>query len=1023
MRLLLATAGIGAIAVSLATPAFAQETVISTATTTPVTTSTTGDLRISSTGSIKPAGGAAVTINSNNKVKNEGTIQITGANNATGILANTNLSGDITNTGAITIDEDYTPTDTDKDGDIDGPYAQGSNRFGIHVLGGGTYTGNILNSGTITVEGNDSAGIAVDSALTGSLTHRGTISVLGDDSFGIRTSSVSGNVTVAPGSSTVVQGANSVGVLVGGDVGGAVVIQGSVSSTGYRSSTPPADPSKLDSDDLLQSGSAVVIAGDVAGGILLDRPPADSSSSDNDEDDDGILDAQETTATIVTFGSAPAMLIGSTSEAINIGAVGTTGYGLVIRGNVLGNGVYDGLSATGLAIGGTGHAVNLAGGMSLDGSISAKAAKANATALDIGAGATVPVINVTGSISALGGGTDTTSATALNIDAGASVDTIRNSGSILAGLNGTDALGTATAIVDHSGTVDLVENSGTIGVVGAAALGDRATAIDLSANTTGVTVRQIAPAPGRPTPQINGNVLLGSGNDILAIFAGSLIGNVDFGGGSDIFALGTLFRGELLNSAGVAVTVGNNAVLDVKNAGTVDLASLTAGENSSIGVNISDEGHTLYNVAGTASFGTGSKVIVSLETIAGASGTYLILDAGTLVGGNNLTSSIVTLPFLFNSSLSTIDANGQVVLDIELKEAGELGLNSSETAILDAALDAVDGDRSVAAVFLSAADAETLRGTLQQLLPEHAGGTFETVSRGSRLAADILGDSRPVARDGLGLWVQQFGWNTSKPVGVTANYKVSGWGATAGIERPLGELGTVGITGAYMGGRDTKGANDIVSNQYEGGVYWRGGFGPLRAFARAAAGSVNFNSTRNFTGTVNSATVTRSAEAEWSGRLYSGVAGLAYELRVGRLTIRPTATVDYTKLNEKGYTESGGGEALDLTVRSRNSNETGANAMLAVGYDVLGTPDSNWLRFELQGGRREVLSGSLGTTIASFGDGEPFELTPEQRSSGWRGAVRVIGGGTAVSAGAELGLEQIYGTTAVNGRVGVNLAM
>ena len=65
------------------------------------------DVRISSTGSVKPASGNAVTIDSNDSVKNEGTIQITGANNSTGILANPGLTGNITNTGTITIDESY----------------------------------------------------------------------------------------------------------------------------------------------------------------------------------------------------------------------------------------------------------------------------------------------------------------------------------------------------------------------------------------------------------------------------------------------------------------------------------------------------------------------------------------------------------------------------------------------------------------------------------------------------------------------------------------------------------------------------------------------------------------------------------------------------------------------------------------------------------------------------------------------------------------------------------------------------
>jgi len=156
MRCLLAATALTPVVFGLSAIPAAAETVISTAVTTPVLTGTANDdLRISSTGSVKPTSGAAVTINSNDSVKNEGAIAIAGANNSTGILANTNLAGNITNTGTIVIDENYTPTDTDNDGDLDGPFAQGTNRFGIHVLSGGTFTGNIVNSGGITVEGNN----------------------------------------------------------------------------------------------------------------------------------------------------------------------------------------------------------------------------------------------------------------------------------------------------------------------------------------------------------------------------------------------------------------------------------------------------------------------------------------------------------------------------------------------------------------------------------------------------------------------------------------------------------------------------------------------------------------------------------------------------------------------------------------------------------------------------------------------------------------------------------------------------
>ncbi|MFD2577820.1 hypothetical protein ACFSTD_02605 [Novosphingobium colocasiae] len=101
-------------------------------------------------------GGTAVTMDSNNAVSNAGKILVNPASNANGgagIVANAGTTGDIVNSGTITIDEPYVATDTDNDGDLDGPYALGSGRYGIRTLG--DHTGKISNSGTISVEGND----------------------------------------------------------------------------------------------------------------------------------------------------------------------------------------------------------------------------------------------------------------------------------------------------------------------------------------------------------------------------------------------------------------------------------------------------------------------------------------------------------------------------------------------------------------------------------------------------------------------------------------------------------------------------------------------------------------------------------------------------------------------------------------------------------------------------------------------------------------------------------------------------
>src|SRR4051812_27879979 len=90
------------------------ETKISTATTTPVRTSTVAagnpdNLTIEAAGTItRTAAGAAVTVDSANAVTNGGGISFNGVSGATGIQINGGVATTVTNTGSITVLEDYT---------------------------------------------------------------------------------------------------------------------------------------------------------------------------------------------------------------------------------------------------------------------------------------------------------------------------------------------------------------------------------------------------------------------------------------------------------------------------------------------------------------------------------------------------------------------------------------------------------------------------------------------------------------------------------------------------------------------------------------------------------------------------------------------------------------------------------------------------------------------------------------------------------------------------------------------------
>ena len=1072
MRLLLACTCLTPVTLILPLAAVSAETTVTTARTTPITTGNANNgaadtIRITSAGSIKPASGVAVTINTNHGVTNEGTIQITDASNASGIVANAGTSGTITNKGTITLDEAYKPADADKDGDLDGPFAQAQNRFGIRTLG--EFTGSVINEGAINVAGNASAGIALDGRLNGNLASSGTVASVGDNSAAIRAGTVTGNVAVS--GTVTATGANSVALDLTGPIGGALTIQGSIAATGYRNVTAPADVSKLDADDLLQGGPAIRVAGSVGGGILFDAPPRDTKPDDKDEDKDGIEDAKEGTASVLAYGAAPAVRIGSVSQEIVIGAVAGTaaaGNGIVNNGRIEGIGVYKDVAATGMEIGGQGQKVTVAGGILNNGVIAASSRGGNASALKIGQLANAPALQNSGTIEATGGDTSSSQVRALFVDTAGSLTRVTNTGKIAATAANE---GSAAAITDLSGSLKTIENSGTISAASAKPAAGRAVAIDLAANASGVTIRQSA-ATAAAKPSITGDIRLGSGSDIVDVSAGTvtgamafgagnnqllasseanLTGNVAFGSGADLVQLsgksmlaGALdlgggsdqlairdsaqFRGTIAGSAQTAVTISGGS-LQLTGPSAVQIASLAVTDKGTLGVTIDGNTGTATRiaVAGNANFATGSKLSVNLTSVSKSAGTYQILAAGTLTGSANLSNADITLPYLFTSTLAASDANGTVALTIKPKAASELAFTASQARAYDAVFKALDNDAAVAGGFLAITKAEEARAAMQQMLPDHAGGSFATVTQGSRATARFLTDAvTPYAdQGGWGIWLQQTAWGGSKDQGGTASFRTSGWGATGGLEVQAGDIGHLGLSLAYLNGknadRDTDG--EVVSDQYELAAHWRGNWGPVRAFARGSAAIIDFSGTRRFAQMVAGKQVERIAKGEWSGDLYSAAAGIAYEAQLGkRLVLRPTAMIDYYRLDESGYAETGGGDAFDLTVDKRSSDELAVSGTLVAGYE-LGSlmPGDVWLRAEIEAGRRQIVGGSLGETTARFKGGDAFTLLADARSDGWTGAVRLVGGQDGFRMAGEIGAEEQYERVALAARVSLRV--
>ena len=606
----------------------------------PVATATaaTGgeSIDVSGGGSVTVTGSVpAITLNSGtaavpNNVSVEGAVNISGVNNSVGIQGLGGAVGSISVSGSVTNSESYNPT-TNGDGYAQAPFASvgSTGRFGIQVTGTGPLVGDIDNLGTVSVKGDSSYALSIESPLTGNVFNSGTLSYTGDNGAALRSllsGPISGQVQITGPISA--QGTNSSAINLAGDVGGRFSIYSAITSTGYANTVRPTTTSTLNSlqqasnaNQVEQSAGAVIVTGNVGGGIFIGAPPVGTTTTTTaDLDGDGIEDGAEGTGSITNYGSAAALTIGGV-RTTTIGVVGgaetepglpagsDNNFGLIVRGALAGEGVYDGVTATGLLVG-SGATIN--GGVRVVGSVSADSYEADATAIHIGSGANVAQIRnedfVESSISHSVVATTDPIATSrgILIEGGATVGAINNYGTLQASANGDNMK--AYAIQDLSGSVTSVLNEGVIRAVVTPVTANLAlpsatnleptVALDLSASNQPFTLtQQVNPNPiavevstttgasgtvtttaalttatatttttvttttagvttttttTTPTyPQIIGDVLLGNGSNTVNILGGSVTGALSLGNGaSDVFTLGdandvAIYQGRL----------------------------------------------------------------------------------------------------------------------------------------------------------------------------------------------------------------------------------------------------------------------------------------------------------------------------------------------------------------------------------------------------------------------------------------------------------------------------------------------
>ncbi len=932
----------------------ADDLTISTATTTPVVTSnasnaSAGDVTITSAGSIAvTAGQTAITVDSNNDVTNNGAITSNNANDVIGILLQGGFAGPqtITNAGSINLLEDYTQTDTDNDGDLDGPNATGTNRHAIWLQAGAALTGDIIHNGSIVVEGQNSSGIRLDAQLIGDINtdSASPISVIGANGVGVAINAgVDGDVTLL--SAITARGENSVGLLVDGPISGGLVIGGTWVVTGYNSTAHPISESvinALDPDDQLQSGSAIHVRDSIGEGIVIM-----GVGVEDDEDDDGDGDDEDADdnfgASIRNFSGAPALLVESNGAALALGAT-PSGYGLHVRGLIESGGVFDGVESAAIRLeGGAGAPVTTANGIALDNIVRSSAYEADSYGLYIGSFVSVPELLVRGQLESAVNSEGTDAAYGVYITSDANVPLLSNSGRINAFVHG--EIGTAAAITDLSNTLATINNTGSIvalliptddnltdGVDPPPATGP-AVAINLAASTIGVTINQTPDVPftdddaedndedTRPDVQIVGDILLGSGADTVNLLAGQIRGALSFGAGADVFNIddGASYAGQLTDTDGQLTLNVQDGSLELQG-GAVNITTATFGADSELRVLLSDvpADSTTIIATGDVTFDAGAVLRPLVPNGLPASGSHTFLVANGVLNGAANVTGIVTgegTPYIYNLEVAVngVDPNALDAV-YTLKTAAELGMTTNQGAALDAIVNALRTSDAASIALASLESADTFFDAYEDLMPSFSSAAAElaatAIQQQQSAASNRLATTRLQGLNEVSVWGQEIGYmlNREPPSANGQAYDGHGFGFALGIDGPLDNGAIFGLAASFITSEveeDGRPDGEIAAT-----------FGQINAYLGTAVGAIDLD----FVGGLGAGKLSSRrfieigegfseiAEGEWWA--YEGHAAVRASMPLKMtdwLVLTPQAALTYVALQEDGYEEEGGG--------------------------------------------------------------------------------------------------------------------
>jgi uncharacterized protein YhjY with autotransporter beta-barrel domain len=875
----------GAAGLLFAGQALADDRTIHDAVVTPVDTAdptgngTPGNITIDTSGRVSiDTAGAAVTINSDNTVTNNGSIINQAGTDGVGVHVLGGFTGSLldangrpiglTGTGSINI---FAPTGE----------TAGTGNIGVLIDGPGSFTGDIdLHGMSVSVTGAGAVGVQVDTGLTGNLL-LGNTTIVGEGASALRTTAaVDGMISI----------------------GGSITAQGS----------SPIDTTIVDP----VSGPALAIGGDVTGGILNVGPTSDS-------------DTTTIAATIQTVGTGAAIEIsprfaGAGATDLTIGILDDTtnpGFSFVNRGSLLANGADPGNNSVVIRIEGDGtHTATLTGGIYNRGAIRAEAtsnnggatlvdpANANATAILIGAGGIVPtIVNDTGGAIAAStqGGPKGGAAVGVLIRKQGSLTSLVNNGTISAVAATTDtttASLSAIAIQDLSGTLTSVTNGGIITV--------SATVLD-----NGLQIQKAADFSHNTTTFAFTN-------------SGTVTGDIVFGSGSNHF---TIDGDGAIATGSYHATGAGTLDIDVVN-GTLSTPgtqahNLRVGGSGVVGLTLPDTSSTssLITLTGDGTFTVGSRISLAYSDFLGNGASFVIMHAdGTLSFADLVGTTNQTKPFLYNTRFA--NDGHDLTLEVSRKSAAQLGFAGNLASVYEPAVAAAADDIPLGVALMSLTDRESAVTAFQSLMP--------TVNGAQRNYAIALTDQSfgpvgarqraligtPNQGHNLAFWGQEF-WLSNQNDGSASvpGYADSGFGVAAGADYGSLSTGRYGVAFEHFNGDSVEGSPRITKTVNDWTVFslygdWSDADTGLFVGTQGSFGFGSFNEKRR----IEIGPYTPTAQGHWTGWLTAVGVSVGDVIGDDMFAIIPQADIDALYMHESAYNERGAGSA-NLAVSERNS--------------------------------------------------------------------------------------------------------